>query len=439
MSNRHTEFFKRYHAIMAPTTVDPVLGIVATRDEGLHIWDCEGNRYADWDSSVATLPLGHKHPVIVEGLIQTLLHGVQACEATARPPCFSITVQNREYEISPVILGEMLKKHVFPDDNAHVFLDVTGALAVDDAVMFALRQRPERTRALAFIGAFHGRHGFARDFTCSKQEQKLHYPHSGITTTHLPFPKNDETFTVVEDMLQRIPLDDVNCVVVEAVQGEGGIEVWNTRYWKRLQTIFKDANIFIVADEIQCGMGRTGKMWGYQHIDMHPDIVLAGKGLGSGLPISALLWKQSMENRPLELSWNSGTFPGYPLGLTAAILTLDIIEREGLCERAETLGKYLETRLDFAITQYYHGDSATYCMRKGLGFMQGIEFLNESEKSLATNLRNHVLSQLKRRGILTLGCGHPDINPTIRFLPPLTIQKKDIDELAEALYDILPA
>lgn len=436
MDKLQKEFFQRYNAIMAPTTIDQKLGIVVTKDEGLYLWDLDGKRYTDWDSSVAMLPLGHKHPTLIEGLFQTLTHGVHSCEATARPPCFSITVQGKEYEISPTVLGEMLKKHIFPNEDAQAFFNVSGSLAVDDAEMFALTQRPERKRAFSFHGAFHGRHGFARDFTCSKKEQRRYYPSSGIITDHLPFPRTEEEVRMIETYLRRIPLEDVNLVILEAVQGEGGMRVWNKKYWKRLEPVFRSAGIFIVSDEIQCGLGRTGKMWGYQHLDLDPDIVIVGKGLGGGLPMSAVIWKKSIETRPLQTGWNSGTFPGYPLGLTAAILTLHVIEHDHMCERAKTTGEYMEMRLESALPR---DEFESLCTRKGLGLMQGIEFTNGFGEYTPVIWRDTVLMELKKHGILTLGCGHPELNPTIRFLPPLTIEKKDIDELVEALYTILPS
>ncbi|MEK7636289.1 MAG: aspartate aminotransferase family protein [Patescibacteria group bacterium] len=421
-----------YYAVVAPSTIDSEFMIRPSKADGVYLW--EGNKkYIDFDASVATVPLGHKHPLVNEAIFRQL-DTVDSVECSARPPKFFITVANREYEISPEALGRKLLDSIFPNENARVIYGVTGAEGVNIAVKFLLYQRPRRRRFIAFEGAFHGRKGYALDLTLSKAEQKRYYPTSGITVLHLPLPKKLEDVERIKNMLARYPLDEVNAIFVEAIQGEGGIEVFDTKLWHMLAPILEKNKIAIVADEIQCGIGRTGSMWGFQLIDIHPDIVVAGKGLANGTPISVVAYKRKLEKKLLTNGWDAGTFPGHPTALAAGTITFSIIQEEKTHEHILEMSKYLSHKLEFAIPKKYDGENH-YCVLKGAGLMQGIEFRNFDDTP-DPKTREIVLRAMKNWGILTIPCGHSSINPTIRLLPPYLIQKEHIDKLINCLCEI---
>jgi 4-aminobutyrate aminotransferase len=432
--SKSRKYFEEYNKVVAPSTIDPETNLLIRKNEGMILTDAAGATYVDWDMSVAVALLGHRHPLIVEAITEQLkiIGFVEGC---ARQYMFTITVGGRRYTISPKALAKRLIRIVFPHEDARVIYEVAGGPGVNAAMKFLLKQRPERTHFFAIDGAFHGRHGYPLALTCSKPIQREDYPASGISVTHFPLPKSNDDMNTIERMLSRIPMKNVNAVVIEAIQGEGGIECWNEIYWKQFADIMRKRDIYVIADEIQSGLGRTGKMWAYQHFGMDPDIVIVGKGLGGGLvPMTMIVYKTAIEKKPLENGWHAGTFPQYPLGVTAATLTLDIIQRENLVWRARELGDYFEEKIVFVLPP--RGVLARYCILKGKGLMRGTEFCDKHDDPDPL-FRDAALRGLQKRGIVTIPCGLRTMNPTLRFLPPLTVTKQDIDALADALRDVV--
>ena len=419
-----------YYAVVAPSTIDSELMIRPSKADGMYLWEGD-KKYIDFDASVATVPLGHKHPLVNEAIFKQL-DTVDSVECSARPPKFSITVSNHEYEISPEALGRRLLNSIFPNEDARIIYGVTGAEAVNIASKFLLYQRPRRRRFIAFEGAFHGRKGYALDLTLSKAEQKRYYPTSGITVLHLPFPKKLEDIERIKNTLARYPLDEVNAIFVEAIQGEGGIECFDKKLWRTLVPVLTENKIAIVADEIQCGVGRTGSMWGFQSVGIQPDIVIAGKGLANGTPISVVAYKRELGKKLLTNGWDAGTFPGHPTALAAGTIAFSLIELEKTREYIREMGEYLSRKLELAILKKHKEDN--YCVVKGVGLMQGIEF-RHFDDTPDPKTRDITLRVMKKRGMLTIPCGHSSINPTIRLLPPYIIQKEHIDQLTSCLHE----
>ena len=227
----------RYKKFLAPSTMDfdcPTID----RADGVYLYDKSGKQYLDFDADVAVMPLGHRHPIIEEGLARQR-EKIDFVEGTARPWQIEINVHGRDYEISPPVLAEKLAQLAFPKEPARVAFDMTGATVVEAGIMFALWQRRDRGNFLAFYGGFHGRHGYARDATCSKPIQTKHYP-KGVPITHLKFPRTMNDVQEIKQTLKaHIALETVNAVILEAVQGEGGIEVWEKSLWQELETFFK--------------------------------------------------------------------------------------------------------------------------------------------------------------------------------------------------------
>ncbi|OGZ96042.1 MAG: hypothetical protein A3I44_00090 [Candidatus Sungbacteria bacterium RIFCSPLOWO2_02_FULL_51_17] len=440
-----TEYIRRHEALIAPNTRDAELGMVIQRARGTRLWDSTGKEYIDFDGSVAVAGIGHKHPRVAEAIAQLFdpaLDTIDFVEATGRHYCFDITLAGKRIEVSEAALAETLIPCVFNGavNDFCVIPTITGKLAVDGATALTLKMRPEKTHYIAFEKAFHGRLGFAGEYTRSKPIQKKDYPNSGITVHHLPFPQTEEDLKRGLELLNYIPLDRVNAVIYETVQGEGGI---NKVSFPRMQALLSALTagarerILVIADEIQSGLGRTGKWFAFQHGPIEPDIVLVGKSLGGGLPVSAIVFKKDMffahsVRGILERGWFSGTFPGYPLGSAAALAVLGVIKEEKLVERAEEMGTKLATALG-----HFDGNTSNgaLCRQKGLGLMQGLEF-RKHDSIPDPKRRNTVLMALKNAkplGILTLGAGIDALNPTIRFLPPLTVSREEIGYLETTL------
>ena len=223
---------------------------------------------------------------------------------------------------------------------------------------------------------------------------------------------------------------------MEFIQGEGGIEVPFGPAVKELIGFCHKHDIMIVDDEIQTGLGRTGKMWACQHFGVEPDILVTIKSLGSGLPISATIVRESIlggrEKELLPLGWHSLTFMGAPFCCTAALATLDVIEKEKLVENAESVGKHLGWRL----RKISHTCETLRLIPKGLGLMWGLEFKWLDNKPNPA-LKNKVIELALKRGLLLIGAGHPDKNPTIRLMPPLCVTKEQVDEAMNILEDCL--
>jgi 4-aminobutyrate aminotransferase-like enzyme len=425
------KYMEDYNEFVAPSTIDHRFDIVVKAASGVHVTDIRNKEYLDFDSSVAVLPLGHSHPNIKEAFAEQQKK-LDYVEASAFPYQFQISAGEKLHTISPKALAKKLIRLTFPDDPARVVFEVTGANAVNAAIKFLLTQRPERTTFISFYGAFHGRHGYALAHTKSKPIQRKNYPSQGISVIHFKLPQTDADLERIAQALKYESLENINAVLMEAIQGEGGIEAWSPHYWKKFKTLLAEHSIYTIADEIQSGLWRTGKTWAYQHIGMDPDIVITGKGLGSGIPISAVIYKRILEKKPLENGWHAGTFPASPAMVTAAIVTLHTIEHEKLPAHINAMSEYLEEKLNWITKKGFH-ESHSYIL-KGKGLMRGIEF-RTSDDEPDPESRDKTLLMLLKKGIKTLPCGHAYVNPTIRLLPPYIIQKKHIDELNDALLD----
>jgi 4-aminobutyrate aminotransferase-like enzyme len=332
-------------------------------------------------------------------------------------------------ELSQAVLAERLIRLAFPRSRRGekmVIFDLGGGPLVAKVVRYLLRVKPERTHFLAFRRAFHGR--FMPELTNSNPTQKEYAPHSGITVHTLPYPQSKEDFSEALNLIPYLPKKNINALFIEGIQGEGGINNPDPQAIRNLCRVFKKEipEISIVFDEIQTGLGRTGKWFSYEHYGIRPDIVLVGKALGGGLPISAAV----VPYYPLPFAWHGGTFPGYPAAVAQAIVTLDIIEKDGLVKNAAKMGRYLSLKLSNICRRnkgIYH---------KGFGLMQGLEF-RKKDGSGDPKRRDKVLKRLMEKNIFTTDAGIPSQNPTIRFMPALTVDRKTIDFLIEKLKESL--
>jgi len=400
--------------------------LVAKRGHGVVVEDVDGNEFFDFSAGIAVTSTGHCHPEVV-GAIQK-----QAAEL------LHMSGTDFYYE-SMVTLAERLSK-IAPMPGPHkVYYGNSGAEAVETALKLA-RYHTKRTNIIAFYGAFHGRTMGALSLTASKPQQKRRFAPLVPGVTHIRYPdvyrgceggaQDAEKFALgcarfIEDKLFKttLPPEEVAAIFVEPVQGEGGYVIAPTVFMQELRRICDRHGILLVADEVQSGIGRTGKWWAIEHTGVHPDIVCSAKGIASGMPLSAVITRADV------MDWVPGshasTFGGNPVSIAASLATLDVIEREGLLRNSTEVGNYMLDRMkDWTKKHKIVGDV------RGRGLMIGVEIVkNKQTKEYGAAERDRIVELAFDKGILFLGCGPS----TIRIAPPLVVSRDE----AEAAIDVL--
>lgn len=437
------EYLTRHKKLIPPLTYLKWSGFFG-RAKGTRLWDNEGKEYLDFNASVGTSVLGHAHPKILEvsSRQQMILDFVEGSTVSY---CFEVEAGGKIYVISPEAFADALLSIMFPGEalgSTRLFGEVSGATAVNAAIKLCLKACPDKYHFVSFQRGFHGRHGYALEATSSKLVQKEDYP-TALVFHRLTFPNSDVAFSRAMEELNDIPFRNTNAVIVEYIQGEGGFRSPVPEYMDKLLTVLKERGLFIIFDEIQSGLGRTGKWFAFEHGLVKPDIVVVGKALGGDVPVSAVGYRReifdSRDDNILEPGWHSGTFLFYPSGVARALVILDVIKEEKLLENVETLGLYLLEQLD-KLNPHDSGSYGlvNYLLRSGFGFMQGLEFRRFDGRP---NLiwRDEVLRKLFSAdpiGIFTLPAGNDDAfygNPSIRLEPCLTTTREEIDYFLAAL------
>ena len=397
-----------------PLAVDHALGCMVA--------DVDGNRFLDCAAGIAVCSTGHCHPKVVKAIQDQAARLIHICGADFYDPQY-ISLAERLAVMAP---GETPKK---------VFLANSGAEAVEAAFKLA-RYHTGRSQVISFFGAFHGRTMGAVSLTASKPVYHEGFSPLVAGITHIPYGycfrcHYNLTYPSCElacvDQIENILLarsispKEVAAIFVEPVQGEGGYIVPPPGWLAGLRLLCDKHGILLVADEIQSGMGRTGKMFSVEHWDVEPDIICLAKALASGMPLSAMIAKETL------MSWPKGahgsTFGGNPVACAAAHATLDVIEEEGLLENASQIGERLMGKLrELARSSRLIGDV------RGLGLMIGVELVTDKETLTgAKEEAELVVQECFRRGLLTLPCG-PN---SIRFSPPLIITAAEADTAFE--------
>jgi len=401
--------------------------LVVDHAEGSEVWDVDGRRYIDFMAGIAVLNVGHRHPAVVEAVRRQVDKFWHICLADFYYP-------------QAVELAEKMQA-IAPMPDTQVYFGNSGTEAVEAAVKLAM-YKTERPKFIGFMGAFHGRTLGSLAFTASKTVQRAGYQ-SGIKVFHVPYPDpyrpvlryqdgesyGDVVIDYLENELFRTMLSphDVAGVLVEPIQGEGGYVIPAPNFFPRLREICDKYGILLIVDEIQSGVGRTGKWWAIEHETVEPDIVCFAKGIGSGLPIGGIVARQEL------MVWGPGshgsTFGGNPVAAVAALATLEVIEKEGLIALAEETGGIIMDAL--AELQMRHSSIGNI---RGRGLMIGIEFVKDREsKERAVALRNAIVQKGFQKGLLLIPCG----SNSIRMTPPLNIARDLVDEglqiFAEAL------
>ena len=391
--------------------------LVISRGQGVMVEDVDGNRFLDFMAGIAVSSTGYGHPRVVAAVKDAADRFLHICGGDF-------------YYESMAALCERLAKVAPGRAKKRVFLTNSGTEAVEAAIKLA-RHATRRTAIIAFRGAFHGRTTGAVSLTSSKARQHAGFGPLLPDVHHVPFAYryrcqfcadepacNRGCIDVIEKELFTRHLDpkDVAAIFVEPIQGEGGYVVPPAGYLPALRELCDRHGILLVADEVQCGVGRTGKMFACEHEGVEPDILLTAKGLGSGMPIGAMISKESVT------TWESGshgsTFGGNPVCCAAALATLDLVEG-GLMANAARMGERLLARA--AGLKEKHpciGDV------RGRGLMVGIEFVKDrATREPAGELVHDLVQRAFRQGLLLLGAG----KSTLRLAPPLVVDQHDVD------------
>jgi len=404
--------------------------LVVKRARGFIVEDVDGNKYLDFNSGIAVMNVGHCHPRIIKAIshkINELLH-------------YSIT--DFIYE-EPSLLAKKLSEIIPIEGGKKVFYGNSGAEAVEGGIKIARGFfKGCRGYLLAFTGSFHGRTLGALSLTSSKPVQRRYFSPLLPGVIHVPYPycfrcpwrqeyPHCDYWCVdfIKEWIfdKYVSPEEVAAIFFEPIAGEGGYIVPPKDYWPRIERLAREHGILLVDDEIQAGMGRTGRWFAIEHWGVKPDIVLIAKALASGLPLSAIVGREEIMRLPPGS--HASTFGGNPVSCSAALETIKIIEEEGLLGNAERVGSYLLKRLNELKEKYdVIGDV------RGMGLMIGVEIV-KGRKEPNRELALKILREAFKRGILIISAGLS----VIRFAPPLTITKDAVDEGVELFEEALKA
>jgi 4-aminobutyrate aminotransferase len=408
---------ERDRAVISPSY--PRSGtFVMDRGKGSEVWDVDDNRFLDFAAGIAVASTGHSHPRVVKSIqdqAEKFIH-----------------ISSDFYHESWVSLAERLDQIAPFKEDAMTFMTNSGTESVEAAIKLA-RYHHGCTQFIGFLGAFHGRTLGALTFTASKPVQHEGFFPLMSGVVHVPFPNAyrpvlhslpgepyGETVVryIEEQILAKVlPHSDVAGILVEPIQGEGGYIVPAPGFFPALRELCDRYDILLIVDEVQSGMGRTGKWWAIEHFGVEPDIVCVGKGIASGVPLGAIIARKSVVTWPYGSHGN--TYGGNPIACAAALSTIDLIQEEFMHNAAE-VGEYALDALEEIKARHPSvGDV------RGLGLMIGVEFVKDREsKAPAVDLRDQVIDLAFERGLLTLGCGRS----TLRISPALNISRSEMDE-----------
>jgi 4-aminobutyrate aminotransferase/(S)-3-amino-2-methylpropionate transaminase len=391
-----------------------IFPIFVERARNAEVWDVEGKRYIDFGAGIAVLNTGHSHPDIVAAIKDQVDRFSHTCVMVSPYP-------------SVVELAERINE-IVPIADARTMFCTTGAEAVENAVKIA-RSRTGRPGVIAFSGGFHGRTNLCMGLTGKVLPYKKGFGPFTPEIYHAPFPaeylgvSGSDSLAALEALFKYdIEPGRVAAILIEPVQGEGGFYPAPAGFMARLRELCNEHGIIMIADEIQSGFGRTGKMFAIEHDGVEPDLMTLAKGIAGGYPIAAVSGKAEVMNAP-EPGGLGGTYAASPLGCAAGLAVLDIIERESLCERATEIGDRLRSGLR-AIGTRHPGRIGDV---RGRGAMVAMELVRGGDPGQAdTELTAELVKRAGESGLLLISCGVRA--NVIRILVPLTIPFEHLDE-----------
>ncbi|HEX6626265.1 MAG TPA: acetyl ornithine aminotransferase family protein, partial [Pyrinomonadaceae bacterium] len=416
---------------VTPSYPRPSFKLVAEKGSGVWVEDVDGNVFLDCNAGVAVCSTGHCHPEVVKAIQEQAAQLIHMCGT------------DYYYRHMPE-LAEVLDRIVPVPSPTRTHFANSGTEAVETALKLAIHATG-REKFIAFFNSFHGRTLGSLSLTSSKAAQRRGFKRQALDVVHVPYPnqfrhpftgEKSDAETVSRDCLnwieQRLfktttPPEEVAGIVVEVVQGEGGYVPAPKEFLQGLRRICDREGILLIVDEVQSGMGRTGKMFACDHYDLKPDIITLAKGIASGLPMGACVARADL------MDWKPGahasTFGGNPVALASALKTIELLERELVANSAE-VGAYLQAGLRKLMAKHdCVGDV------RGLGLMVGVEFVEAGTGAPAPALRDRVEIECFNRGLIILGAGFN----TIRWSPPLVLSKENVDVALELFDEAITA
>jgi 4-aminobutyrate aminotransferase len=403
---------------LIPRVVGRYSPVVVDHGEGIYIWDLEGNRYMDFTSGIAVTNTGHSHPEVVRAIQE------QAAKI--------IHAQQNILAHEPMMRAAVELTSTLPSNLNQVFWANSGAEAVEGAVKLA-KVATGRPAIIAFRQAFHGRTHAAMSVTSSRAKVRGHYEPLLAGVYFAPYPylfRNpykgapedadlayfDELKYLFETMVMP---DDVGAILMESVAGEGGYLFPTKRWVEMVRALCDKHGIMLIMDEIQTGMGRTGKMWGFEHYDVTPDIITVAKGIASGMPVSAVVSDKAIMDKWAPGA-HGGTYGGNAVGTAAAAATLKVIREERLVENSARMGQILMDGL-----RAIQADHPVIGDVRGLGLMVAAEFVTPDGAPNPAAVASVIKACFDER-VLLINCGTFD--QAIRIIPPLVVNEQEINE-----------
>jgi len=412
--------YSRLRELYVPRGLGLTHPVTITHGLGEIVYDADGNSYIDFTSGIGVTILGHSNPELIESAISSLRSLWHICIMVANYPSY-------------LELARELSEHIPMSGSKKVLFFNSGAEAVENAVK-VVRAYTRRPYIISFIGAFHGRTTLALALTGKYKPYKKRFEPLATHIVKVPYPycyrlrarDEDECVDIVMNSLELLVDVDLSPeviagAIIEPIQGEGGFIVPPKRFLKELEGFLKKRDIPVIIDEVQTGYCRTGKFMAFEHFNIDPDIVVLGKAIANGLPLSAIVGRASILD-VMDPGMVGGTYGGNPVASTVALKVLEIVKRDKICVRAEKLGEYIAKRLDELVDKY-----EVIGEHRGLGAMRALEFVkNKKTREPNPEIVIRIIEEARKRGLLLLKAGYYD--NVIRFHPPLVIQFENLEK-----------
>ncbi|NWA04526.1 4-aminobutyrate--2-oxoglutarate transaminase [Pseudomonas gingeri] len=388
--------------------------ITISRAAGAYVWDDQGKKYLDFVGGIGVLNVGHNHPRVVEAVRNQL--------GTFSHVCFQVAAYDQYVD-----LASKLNNLIGGDEHYKSVFLTTGAEAVENAVKIA-RGHTNRPGVIAFRGGFHGRTLMGMTLTGMSQPYRQNFGPLAPDIYHVPYPNEYRGVTTEKAMeaLQevfdtQIAADRVAAIIIEPVQGDGGFVAAPVEFMRALRKKTEELGIVLICDEIQTGFGRTGKLFGFQHSGIQPDLVTVAKSLAGGLPISGVVGRAHIMDAP-KPGGLGGTYGGNPLGCVAALEVIKIFETENLLERSQAIGAQLLDGFQ-ALERRFKSIGNV----RAIGAMAAVELVSDRlTKEPDAGLAQRILDAARQEGLLLIKCGvHRNV---VRFICPLVISEQDVAE-----------
>lgn len=397
--------------------------VYVQRAKNAEVWDVEGNRYIDFGTGIAVCNTGHAHPKVVAAAQAQLADFSHSC-LMINPYAEAVELAEKLTQLAP---GCSAKKAIFVS---------TGAEAVENCIKIA-RAYTRRRGVIAFSGGFHGRTNMTMALTGKVAPYKTLFGPFPADIYHLPFPmalhgvSTEQSLAALHKLFKvDIAPEDVAAIIIEPVQGEGGFYPAPLELLNALRQLCDQHGIVLIADEIQTGFSRTGKLFAMQHSGVEPDLITMAKGIAGGLPLAAVVGKSDIMDAPLP-GGLGGTYGGSPVACAAALAVLEVIEQEQLCVQANLIGEAFAARLTVLQQQFPQRIAEI----RQLGAMIAVEFMRDGEPDVA--LTQQIIARSAEHGLILLSCGF--YANVLRFLPPLTIEANILQQGLDKLDLLLRA